>query len=90
MPAGSKRARKKTQFNVHETKTQLSKLLSRVEKGETLVIAKANRPVAKLVPLPQPRKWGTAKGQIWIAPDCFDPDPELESLFYDGPVFPQP
>ncbi|MGH9484344.1 MAG: type II toxin-antitoxin system Phd/YefM family antitoxin [Terriglobales bacterium] len=87
MPAGAKRA-KKTQYNVHEAKTQLSKLLNRVEKGETLTLAKANRPIAMLVPLPQPRKWGTAKGQIWIAPDFDAPMPEFEDLFYDGPIEP--
>lgn len=87
--AVAKRARKKTEYNVHEAKTQLSRLLARAEKGETITIARANRPVARLVPLPQPRKWGTEKGKIWIAPDAFDPDPELEDLMYNGPVFPE-
>ncbi len=84
-----KRAKKKSEYNVHEAKTQLSRLLARAEKGETITIARANRPVARLVPLPQSRKWGTERGRIWIAPDAFDPDPELEDIMYNGPVFPE-
>lgn len=89
MATGAKRARKKTQYNVHEAKTHLSRLLARVERGETLTLARGNRPIARLGPVPQARKWGTAKGQIWIAPDFDAPDPELEDLFYNGPVFPE-
>lgn len=87
--AVAKRARKKTEYNVHEAKTQLSRLLARAEKGETITIARANRPVARLVPLPQPRKWGTAKGQIWIAPNFDAPMPEFEAVYYgeNGPDF---
>lgn len=87
--AVAKRARKKTEYNVHEAKTQLSRLLARAEKGETITIARANRPVARLVPLPQPRKWGTAKGQIWIAPNFDAPMPEFEAEYYgeNGPDF---
>lgn len=86
--AAPKRAKKKTEYNVHEAKTQLSRLLARAEKGETITIARANRPVARLVPLPQPRKWGTEKGKIWIAPDFDAPMPEFEDLFYNGPIEP--
>ena len=42
--------------NVHEAKTSLSKLLARVEAGEEVVIAKAGKPVAKLVGLSAPTK----------------------------------
>ena len=56
--------------NVHEAKTQLSRILDRVAKGEEIVIAKAGRPVAKLVPIPgKPRKPGRCKGKIHIADD---------------------
>jgi prevent-host-death family protein len=54
-------------INIHEAKTHLSRLLSRVESGEEIVIAKAGKPVARLVPLInglEKRKPGTAKGQI--------------------------
>ena len=63
--------------NVHEAKTQLSRILDRVAKGEEIVIAKAGRPVAKLVPFPgKPRKPGRCKGKIQIADDFDAPLPE--------------
>jgi prevent-host-death family protein len=40
------------QFNIHEAKTQLSRIIERVERGEEIVISRAGRPVAKVVPLP--------------------------------------
>jgi prevent-host-death family protein len=71
--------------NVHDAKTHLSKLLSRVEKGEEIVIARAGRPVAKLVPIKlpsRPRVLGADKG-LFEVPDDFDaPLPEeLLALF---------
>ena len=41
-----------TQYNMHEAKTQLSRIIDRVEHGEEIVISRAGRPVAKVVPLP--------------------------------------
>lgn len=79
------------QVNVYEAKTQLSKLLEQVEGGDEIVIARHGRPVARLVPLQRtgaPRELGTLRGRIWIAPDFDEPDPELEDLFYNGPIFP--
>jgi prevent-host-death family protein len=64
--------------NIHEAKTQFSKLLQRVLAGEEIVIAKAGTPVARLVPYtPQPsqRLPGSARGKIWIAPDFNAPLP---------------
>ena len=58
--------------NVHEAKTQLSKLLLRISMGEEVVIAKAGMPVARLVPFaakPMRRVAGSAQGQVWMAPD---------------------
>ena len=40
------------QFNIHEAKTQLSRIIERVEHGEEVIISRAGRPVAKVVPLP--------------------------------------
>jgi len=57
------------QVNVHEAKTHLSKLLAEVEDGEEIVIARAGKPVARLVgpePARQPRKPGWGKGKIKI------------------------
>ena len=67
------------QVNVHEAKTHLSALLARVQSGEEIIIAKAGRPVARLMPLPAtagPRVFGTGKGQIWISEDFDAPLPD--------------
>ncbi|MBT3343698.1 MAG: type II toxin-antitoxin system Phd/YefM family antitoxin [Gemmatimonadetes bacterium] len=79
-------------INVHEAKTHLSKLLQRVEAGEEIIIGRAGQPAAMLVPYKPPqkkRRGGQLKGRIWISPDFDAPDPELESLFYDGKIEPE-
>ena len=58
--------------SVHEANTNFSKLLSRVEKGEEIIICKSGHPVARLNPInekPIKRTPGSAKGQIIIAED---------------------
>jgi len=80
------------EVNVHEAKTHLSRLLERVAMGEEVIIAKAGKPVAKLVPLkktPKKRVFGSAKGDFTVPDDFNDPDPEIEDLFYKGPVTPK-
>lgn len=64
--------------NVHEAKTHLSRLLTRVHAGEEIVIAKAGKPYAKLIPLPQikKRRPGIAQGAVTDA--FFEPLPEEE------------
>lgn len=68
-----------TVVNMHEAKTNLSKLVQRAAAGEEIIVAKAGEPVAKIVaytaPAKKPRVPGSMKGQIWIAPD-FDEIPE--------------
>jgi prevent-host-death family protein len=70
---------KTTTVNVHEAKTHLSRLLARVAKGEEIVIAKAGKPLARLVSIEKPRTMAEAfdlyKGQVWIAPDFDAPLP---------------
>lgn len=70
--------------NVHEAKTQLSKLLVRISMGEEIIIARAGKPVARLAPYDAKpaRRPGSAQGQIWMAPDFDAPLPEeiLESF----------
>ncbi len=65
--------------NIHQAKTHLSRLLERVALGEEIVIAKAGKPVARLVRVDRPgvkRVLGTAKGDF-VVPDDFDaPLPE--------------
>lgn len=73
--------------NTHEAKTHLSRLLDRVAGGEEIVIGKAGKPVAKLIPYSEakkPRKLGTWKGKVWLAPDWDDEETnkEIEKLFY--------
>jgi prevent-host-death family protein len=73
--------------NVHEAKTHLSRLLDRAAKGEEIVIAKAGRPVAKLVPYRAavaPRQPGAWKGKVWIAPDFDETSEEIIRLFEGG------
>jgi prevent-host-death family protein len=71
------------QINIHEAKTQLSKLIA---DGKEIIIARYGQPVAKLVPLkPQTedRKPGTAIGKIKMKDNFFDPLPEeLIKEFY--------
>ncbi len=62
--------------NIHQAKTHLSRLIDKVAKGGSFVIAKAGKPVAKLVPLDAPelaqtQRLGFLAGQITV-PDDFD------------------
>ena len=73
-----------TQVNVQEAKTQLSRLLAQVAAGEEVVIAKAGKPVARLVPMETSRRrvLGQDKGLFEVPDDFDDPLPEevLESF----------
>jgi prevent-host-death family protein len=51
--------------NMHEAKTHLSKLVERVEGGEEIVISRAGKPAAKLVPVARPKKLGPRKLGGW-------------------------
>ena len=73
--------------NVHAAKTNLSRLLERAEAGEEIVIGRAGKPVAKLVPwVPDrpKRVFGALKGQIVIHGDFDDLDAELEHEFEES------
>ena len=68
----------KAVVNIHYAKTHLSRLLERVLLGEEITIAKAGKPVARLVPLsPRPHRRipGTARGKITVADDFDAPLP---------------
>jgi prevent-host-death family protein len=73
------------QVNVQDAKTRLSELLSRVEKGEEITIARAGKPVARLVAVGElpPRELGFLNfGDI---PDSFfEPLPEEELRLWEG------
>ena len=74
------------QYNVQEAKTRLSELLNMVERGEDVVIAKAGKPVARLVKIERPtkRRLGFVKGQL---PDNFlEPMDEEELALWEAPL----
>jgi len=69
-------------FNIHEAKTHFSKLLELVMSGEEVIIAKAGKPVARLLPFSaedtSPRIPGLDKGKVKIMPDFDAPLPEFD------------
>jgi prevent-host-death family protein len=74
--------------NIHEAKTQLSRLVDRAAKGESFVIAKAGKPLVKVSALDSPaapQRLGFLSGEIAV-PDDFDrmADGEIEALFGIG------
>lgn len=69
-----------TQATIHEAKTHLSKLIQKALAGEEVIIAKAGKPVVKLVPLAAPERkprFGGWEGEVWMAEDF---DAELEDF----------
>jgi len=81
--------------NIHEAKAHLSEYLKAVESGEEIIIARRNKPVARLVAVEpeQPKKrrpFGLAKGKVWISPHFNDPlDEELLGLFTGEVMYPE-
>jgi prevent-host-death family protein len=73
------------QINIHEAKTHLSQLVEDAARGDDIVIAKAGKPVARLVGIDQsrtPRRPGALKGRITIADDFDAPlPPEMLAEF---------
>ena len=76
------------QINIYEAKTQLSQLVDAAHRGETIIIAKAGTPMAKLVPLTHgPRRkiqYGLMKGEIEIANDFDSPLPDDLLASFEG------
>ena len=73
------------QFNIHDAKTNLSRIIDRVEHGEEIVISRAGTPVAKVVPLTRRvdrRGRGSLRGQLVMAPD-WDSDEVNEAIARD-------
>lgn len=76
-------------INIHEAKTHLSRLVEQAAEGTSFVIAKAGKPMVKVVPLDAPeagqlKRLGFMKGQI-VVPDDFDRmgSDEIKKLFED-------
>jgi prevent-host-death family protein len=75
----------KQTINIHEAKTRLSQLLQQVEEGDEIIIARANKPIARLVAYqekPSQRRLGEAKGMVKIMPD-FDQLPEDFMAYFE-------
>ncbi len=77
-------------YSIHEAKTHLSRLVEQASKGEPFVIARAGKPMVKVIPLnaPEPsqtRRFGFMAGQITV-PDDFDRMAEVEivKMFEEG------
>ena len=77
-----------TTVTIHQAKTQLSKLIAKVEAGEELVILRGKRPIARLLPIVQTqgkRLPGRLKGKIGLPNSFFfDPLPEAELRAWEG------
>jgi prevent-host-death family protein len=76
-----------TTVTIHKAKTQLSKLIEQVERGEEVVIARGNEPVARLVPYVQerpPSGFGSMRGRAWLDESFWDPLPEDELKLWEG------
>ena len=75
------------QVNVHEAKTQLSRLLAQVEAGQEVIIARNGVPVVQLVPAPRKarnRQFGSMKGIVDLDESFFEPLPEEELAGWEG------
>jgi prevent-host-death family protein len=71
-PRSDPRSEPAATYNIHEAKTQLSRIIERVERGEEVVISRAGNPVAKVVPLTpgvHRRGRGMLRGRLHLAED---------------------
>ena len=74
-------------FNIHDAKTNFSKLIDAVGQGEEIVIAKAGKPAARLVPIQsalRKRKPGALKGKMHVAEDFDAPLPDTLLAAFEG------
>lgn len=74
------RRRPESYVNIADAKARLSELVEKAANGEEILIARHHKPVARLVPVRRaraPRKPGSAKGQVWIAPDFGEMPPDF-------------
>lgn len=75
------------QVNIHEAKTQLSRLIELTQSGQEFIIAKAGKPVARLTPIERgkpPRRLGLLDGQIRVPDDFNAPLPEAALDAFEG------
>ncbi len=79
--------------NIHEAKTNLSKLIAAAKQGEEVIISRAGQPEVRLVPIqadekPKRRQFGAWAGKVWMAPDMDAVDREIAEDFYNSKIFP--
>lgn len=84
--------------NMHQAKSQLSKLVDAALSGEEVVIARNGKPAVRLIPVaeaadartPYEKLAGIYRDRkfVEVDPDWWKPDPEIDALFNDGPIFP--
>jgi prevent-host-death family protein len=73
--------------NIHDAKTNFSKLVEQAAAGEEIIIAKAGTPMARLVPLQKERRkiqFGLLKGKIAVKPGFYDPITDEEIALFEG------
>ena len=78
-----------TKTSIHAAKTNLSRLIARVQAGEEVVICKGQTPVARLVPIAPPapkRRFGAYRGHATVTDAFFEPLPEAELDTFEGPI----
>ncbi len=81
--------------DIQEAASQFASFTSLLERGETILICRENKPFAEVRPVTSPqgraqRKFGLFQGQIKVPDDFNAADLEVESLFCNGRVFPKP
>jgi prevent-host-death family protein len=77
-------------INIQAAKTHLSRLVDAAAGGEEIVLAKAGKPLVRLIPYAaakKPRIPGLLEGQGWEAPDCWMADETILDESVEGPLF---
>ena len=82
------------QYDIEEAQKLFEDLIEQVLCGTEIILSRAGKPVAKLVKIEPEnlsgrRQGGQWRGKGWISPDFDDPDPEIERMFTEGPIFPK-
>jgi prevent-host-death family protein len=77
-------------IELEEVQASFEKLVEEAAAGEEIIIAKAGKPMARLVPVAAKpvRRFGTLKHEITLGDDWSEMDREIEKLFYESKLFP--
>ena len=70
--------------NMHEAKSNLSRLVDEAQAGEEIILAKAGKPVVRLVPVSRKRKLGQWKGKVRMSDDFDSPLPAAEQAAWES------